>query len=952
MLTWISYSEFGFEFTALALLDSEEKTIFRFQFNFMASEKKLFLLDAFALIYRAYFAFSKNPRMNSRGENTSAIYGFTTTLLDVIQKEKPTHLAVVFDPSGPVQRHEEFTEYKAGRQAMPEDIQYAIPHIKDLVKAFNIPCLEKEGYEADDVIGTLAKQAEKEGFKVFMMTPDKDYAQLVSENIFMHKPGRGGKPAEIWGVPEVLEKFEIERVEQVIDFLGMMGDAVDNIPGLPGVGEKTAKKYLKEYGSLEKLLDSADEIKGKIGEKIRENKEKGILSKHLATIITDVPIEFDEKSLELEPADREKVMSIFQDLEFKTLGKRLFDSPSTSPAGQTSLFDESGDESMSSIFQSIETVEHKYTLVNTLDKRKKLVADLLKKKRFCFDTETTGLNQYEAELVGISFSWKAHEAYYVPIPANPKGAAKILEDFKPVFESEKIEKIAHNLKYDRAILENYQIDLKGPKFDTMLAHYLINSDSRHNMDHLAESYLNYNTVSIKDLIGTGKKQISMRDVPVEQIADYAAEDADITWQLFEKFLPKLDENDTRKLFDEVEMPLIPVLSDMERQGIKLDSEALNEYSKELETSLVSIESEIKELAGVDFNVSSPRQLGEVLFDRLELDAKAKKTKSGQYSTNEATLQKLLGKHEIIQKVLDFRGLNKLKSTYVDALPKLVNPNTGRIHTSFMQAVAATGRLSSTDPNLQNIPIRREEGRKVRQAFVPADENHVLMAADYSQIELRVIAALSEDEGMLEAFKQGQDIHAATAAKVFGVSLEEVDRDMRSKAKAVNFGIIYGQSAFGLSENLGISRTEAKEIIEAYFAKYSKLKAYMDGLVNFARDHGYVETIMKRKRYLKDINSRNHTVKSFAERNAINTPIQGSAADIIKMAMIEVHKEMKNRDLKSKMILQVHDELVFDAHKSELEELKSLVKEKMEGVIDIGVPLTTEVGIGNNWLEAH
>lgn len=924
----------------------------------MSAEKKLFLLDAFALIYRAYFAFSKNPRINSRGENTSAVYGFTTTLLDVIQKEKPSHLAVVFDPSGPVQRHEEFSEYKAGRQAMPEDIQFAIPYIKNLVKAFNIPALEVEGYEADDVIGTLAKKAEEHDFKVFMMTPDKDYAQLVSENIFMHKPGRGGKPAEVWGVPEVLEKFEISNVDQVIDFLGMMGDAVDNIPGLPGVGEKTAKKFLAQYGSLENLLEHADEIKGKLGEKIRDNKDKGILSKHLATIIIDVPIEFDEEDLTMVPADREKVMAIFQELEFKTLGKRLFDVESgpslagDTSGGQTSLFDDSGDDSMTSIFSSIEDTDHKYVIVNSLEKRKKLAADLAKKKRFCFDTETTSLNQYEAELVGISFSWKAHEAYYLPIPANPNGARKVLEDIKPIFESEKIEKIAHNLKYDRAVLENYDIKLKGPLFDTMLAHYLINSDSRHNMDHLAESYLNYNTVNIKDLIGSGKKEIQMRDVPLEQIADYAAEDADVTWRLFEKFLPKLDENDTRKLFDEVEMPLIPVLSDMERTGIKLNGAALDEYSKELAHTIGGLEKEIKDIAGEDFNVSSPKQLGEVLFDRLKLDDKAKRTKTGQYSTNEATLQKLAGKHEIIDKILGFRALNKLKSTYVDALPKLVNPNTGRIHTSYMQAVAATGRLSSTDPNLQNIPIRREEGRKVREAFVAADDDHILLAADYSQIELRVIAALSKDEGMIEAFAQGQDIHAATAAKVFGVSLNDVDREMRSKAKAVNFGIVYGQSAFGLSENLGISRGEAKEIIESYFAKYSKLKAYMDEQVNFARDHGYVETIMKRKRYLKDINSRNHTVKSFAERNAINTPIQGSAADIIKMAMISVHDEMKKRELKSNMILQVHDELVFDAYKPELEELKDLVRVKMEGVMDIGVPLVTDMGTGTNWLEAH
>ena len=916
----------------------------------------MFLLDAYALIYRAYFAFQRNPRINSKGENTSATYGFTTALLDVILKEKPSHLAVCFDVAGPVGRHTDFAEYKANRQAMPEDIQSAIPHIRNLIKAFRIPILEKEGYEADDVIGTIAKQAEEKGFQVFMMTPDKDYAQLVSENIFMHKPGRGGKPSEVWGVPEVLEKFEIERVEQVIDFLGMMGDSVDNIPGLPGVGEKTAKKFLKEYGSLEALLDKADEIKGKLGEKIRDNKEKGILSKQLATIITDVPVEWDPKDLEVEPADREAVMEIFRELEFKTLGKRLFnveESQSQASNGQTNLFDESGEDKMGSHFGSLETVDHKYTLVNTLEARKKFAKLLAKQKTFVFDTETTGLNAHKAELVGIAFSWKAHEAYYLPIPANPKGAEIVLNDIKQIFEHEESLKIAHNIKYDMAILQNHGINLKGKLYDTMLAHYLISADGRHGMDYLAESLLNYKPKSIEELIGKkGRNQKSMRDVPVEEVSEYAGEDADITWQLFEKLDPQLDEHELRTLFEELEMPLVPVLMKMEREGIRLESESLNAYSKELETEILRLDEEIKALAGLDFNIASPRQLGEVLFDHLKLDDKAKKTKTGQYSTNEATLQKLSGKHEIVDKVLEFRGLNKLKSTYVDALPKLVNEKTGRIHTHYMQAVAATGRLSSTDPNLQNIPIRRENGRKVRMAFVPRDQDHVLLAADYSQIELRVIAALSEDDSMLEDFRAGLDIHAATAARVFGMKIDEVDRDSRSKAKAVNFGIIYGQSAFGLSEQLGISRTEAKEIIEAYFEKYNKLKAYMDAQVNFARDHGYVETICKRRRYLKDIHSRNHTVRSFAERNAINAPIQGSAADIIKKAMIDVDQGMQAAGFKSKLLLQVHDELVFDARKEELDDLKALVKEKMEGVMEIGVPLVTDMGIGENWLEAH
>lgn len=924
------------------------------------SQKKLFLLDAFALIYRAYFAYAKNPRINSKGQNTSATMGFVNTLMDVLKKENPSHIAVVFDTAAPTDRHTEFTDYKANREAMPEDIASNLPWIRRFVEAMCIPLLEKDGYEADDVIGTLAKMAEKQGFETYMMTPDKDYAQLVSEHIFMYKPGRGGKPAEVWGVPEVLEKFEIKRVEQVIDYLGMMGDSADNIPGLPGVGDKTARKLLAEYDSLENLLNHADEIKGKLGEKIRDNAQQGVLSKKLATIITDVPIAFDEADLKMCEPNVEALKELFQELEFRTLAKRVLGSDisipsSSSPEGQTSLFgDAGGDEGYQDAFKTLADTAHNYQLVDTLEKRKKLASLLGKQKSFCFDTETTGLDTQTASLVGIAFSFKKGEAYYLPLPDNAAGAQFILSDLKPLFESESIEKVGQNIKYDMAVLKNYDIQVKGPLFDTMLAHYLINADMRHGMDVLAETYLNYSPMPIEQLIGKkGKNQKSMRDVPLEQVVEYAGEDADITWQLMEIFRPKLKEIEAHALYHEIELPLVPVLAQMEQEGVRLDADALKVQSEKIAEDLIAVEAKIKELAGVqDFNVASPKQLGEVLFDHMKLDAKAKKTKTGQYSTSEDTLQKLKGKHEIIDCILDFRSLSKLKSTYVDALPALINPETGRIHTSYSQTVAATGRLSSVNPNLQNIPIRTPRGQEVRKAFVPRDENHVLLAADYSQIELRIIAALSGDENMQEAFVAKKDIHAATAAKVFGVALDAVDRDMRSKAKAVNFGIIYGQSAFGLSQNLNISRTEAKEIIEAYNAQFPKLKGYMEQNIAFAREHGYVETIMKRKRYLKDINSRNAVVRGHAERNAINAPIQGSAADVIKKAMIAVHRMLQEEGFESKMILQVHDELVFDVPKAEVDAIQPHIVRCMEQAVQLAVPLEVEVGLGNNWLEAH
>lgn len=928
------------------------------------AEKKLFLLDAFALIYRAYFGFGKNHRYNSKGLNTSAMLGFTNTLIEVLEKQKPSHIAVVFDaPGGATNREEEFSDYKAGREAMPEDIKTAIPYIKQIIDAFNIPIMLMEGYEADDIIGTVAKHAEKEGFTTYMMTPDKDFGQLVSENIFMYKPAAYGKPAEVMGVPEVCAKFEVEHPLQVIDILGLWGDAVDNIPGIPGIGEKTSKKLIAQYGSVEGLIEHAEELKGKQKENVINFAEQGLLSKKLATIILDVPVEYDFEDLKVETPNEEKITELFAELEFRNLAKRVLGkeiqikAAAVQVGGQMDLFGNVQEESVVEEIpqeieqKTIETTKHQYHFVNTDEKRADLIKQLSAQKSFCFDTETTGLNPFEAELVGASFAFKAGEAFYVPFPEEREATQKIVDEFKTVFENENIEKVGQNIKYDINVLSTYGVAVKGKLFDTMIAHYLIQPDMRHNMDLLAEAYLGYKPVSIETLIGKkGKKQLSMRDIPQEQIVDYACEDADITLQLKNEFEPKMNET-LKKLMDDIETPLIPVLAAMEKEGIKLDVDALAKFSEELGESIANLTTQIIELAGEEFNIDSPKQLGVVLFENMEIIEKPKKTKTGQYSTSEDVLSKISNKHEIVPLILEYRSLKKLKSTYVDALPELVMED-GKIHTSYMQTVAATGRLSSNNPNLQNIPIRTEKGREIRKAFIPRNDDYTLLAADYSQIELRIIAALSEDENMQEAFIKGEDIHTATAAKVFGVSNKEVDREMRSKAKAVNFGIIYGVSAFGLSQNLNISRGEAKEIIDTYFEKYPKLKAYMDNSVVSAKEKGYVETIMQRRRILKDINSNNAVVRGHAERNAVNAPIQGSAADIIKIAMINIHEEFEKQQFKSRMLLQVHDELVFDVYKPELETIKPIVKEKMEQAVKLAVPLDVEMNDAENWLLAH
>ena len=938
-----------------------------------AADKKLFLLDAYALIFRAYFAFAKNPRITSGGLDTSAVYGFTSALLDLLSKENPTHIAVCFDLPEPTERHEIFPEYKANRDATPEAIKLAVPFIHRILEAFKIPALGVPGFEADDVIGTLAKKAEKEGFTTFMMTPDKDFGQLVSPNIFMYRPARGGNPPEVWGEAEVCEKFDLDNVQQVIDYLGMMGDAVDNIPGLPGVGAKTASKLLKQYGSLEETLANADEIKGKLGEKIRDNAELGILSKRLARIITEVPIELASETLTRDAWDQDALMDVFEELEFRTLARRLgIERSNEKPTDaapkstkkvnltsndQMSLFggDDTPSESTVSLSSrnSIANSDHFYQMVETLGEARQLAFLLAEKSSVAFDTETTSLEVLDAEVVGMSFSYAAGKAYYVNLPQERNKAMEWIHAFKPFWESEETEKIGQNIKYDISVLLNYDVQIKGPLFDTMIAHYLIQPDMRHNMDILAETYLNYETISIETLLGKkGKNQKNMRDIAPKEVLNYAAEDADITFQLKGVFEPKLVETGVEKVFKNIEMPLVPVLARMEREGIKIDVHSLRSYSGELGETIIRLEREIIELAGRPFNVGSPRQLGEVLFDDLKLSDKPKKTKTGQYATSEAILEGLRKKHPIIESILNFRELKKLKSTYVDALPELVHKKTGRVHTSFNQTVAATGRLSSTNPNLQNIPIRTQNGRKVRAMFVPADENHVLMAADYSQIELRVIAALAEDEAMISAFKNGEDIHKATAAKVFEVPPEEVSREQRSNAKTVNFGIVYGVSAFGLSQQTDMSRKEAKAAIDGYFRTYPGIKEYMDKQVSIARDKGYVETITGRRRYLKDIESRNAVVRGHSERNAVNAPIQGSAADIIKLAMIELDRSMRHAKMKSKMLLQVHDELVFDARLDELDALKAMVIEKMEAAVALSVPMVAEVGTGNNWLEAH
>jgi DNA polymerase-1 len=931
-------------------------------------DKKLFLLDAYALIYRAYFAFAKNPRINSKGQNTSAAFGFTNVLIDVIKTEKPTHLAVVFDPpGGSVHRQADFEAYKAHREEMPEDIRSMIQPIKRIIEAFKVPILEVNGYEADDVIGTLARIAEKKGYTTYMMTPDKDYGQLVSENTFIYKPGRGGNPAEILGVKEVCEKYEVENPLQVIDILGLWGDASDNIPGIPGIGEKTAKTLIQKYGSLENLLEHAHELKGKQQENVINFADQGKISKMLATIITDLEVDFDEEALVMCDVDAEKVKEIFTELEFRNLARRVIGEEivvtahPTANKGESAQLDLFGVQSMlahqdpepTSDLKTIATEKPSYHLITKPEERKELLEILLKQQEVCFDTETTDLDALHADLVGMSFSYKPREAFYVAVPDDFEKAKAIVEEFRPFFESNKIEKIAHNIKYDLKVLERYGIEVHGPTFDTMVAHYLINPESKQGMDFLAEFYLKYKPISIEQLIGKkGKGQGNMRDLKPEEVSDYACEDADITLQLKHLFEPEVNKEHLKELFYNVEMPLVEVLKDMEREGIAIDVQGLKDYSKQLEESLHQLEKDIKEAAGMDFNVDSPRQLGEVLFDHLKIDPKAKKTKTGQYATSEDILLKLDKSHPVIPMILEYRQMRKLKSTYVDPLPTMCDKVDGRVHTNFMQTVTATGRLSSNNPNLQNIPIKTEKGREIRKSFIPRDKDHVLLSADYSQIELRIVAALSGDKHMIEAFHNKHDIHTATASKVFHVPMDEVTREQRGAAKAVNFGILYGQSAFGLAQGLNISRTEAKGIIDSYFEQFSALKSYMEQVMHDAREKGYVETIMKRRRYLPDINSANAVVRGFAERNAINAPIQGSAADIIKMAMIKVHHTIKNHHLKSKMILQVHDELVFDVHKDEVDVMKALVRECMEHAIEINVPIDAQVEVGENWLDAH
>ena len=946
------------------------------------AKDKLFLIDAFAIIFRSYFGFGNNQRYNSQGVNTSVTLGVANTILEVLNKHKPSHIAVVFDAPGKTFRHDMYPDYKAHRNETPEDIKISIPYVKRLIESFNIPIIEKVGYEADDIIGTIAKLAEKEDFDTYMMTPDKDFAQLVSKNIFMYRPGRSGNPAEVWGIPEVQAKFEVERPEQVIDILGMWGDSADNIPGIPGIGEKTSKKLIKAYGSLEGLLENTDDLKGKQKENVINFAEQGKLSKLLATIDLNVPVEIDFDLMLIDNWNEDALLSIFSEMEFRTLAKRVLgvdisNTAQTSPApvqrkpdvseatvtakplrsnGQLDLFEtpEVGVDIDKNLIKgeikTIDDVKPNYILVESDEEINTLIEKLDKLDSFCFDTETTGLDTMIAEVVGLAFSWKSGEGYYVFI--NEGDEQRVLDFFKPLFSNEITTKIGQNLKYDINVLVKYGVAVKGKLFDTMMAHYLLQPDLKHNMDFLAETYLNYRPVSIETLIGKkGKNQKTMREAEKAELVKYAAEDADITWQLMEKFSPLLDQKEVRELFDNIEMPLIPVLSKMENNGVALNSETLKEFSIELEAEIEKLEKTVIENAGEEFNVSSPKQLGIVLFENMKIDEKAKKTKTGQYSTSEETLQKLAGKHPIIDVVLEYRQLKKLKSTYVDALPELVNATTGKIHTTYSQAVAATGRLSSVNPNLQNIPVKTEKGRKVRAAFVPSKGNE-LYAADYSQVELRLMAEMSQDQNMVEAFKEGHDIHSATAAKVFDVPMEEVDREMRGKAKMVNFGIIYGISAFGLSQRLNIKRKEAKQLIDGYFANYPGIKQFMEDSVDGAKEKGYVQTILKRKRFLKDINSKNAVVRGYAERNAINAPIQGSAADIIKVAMINIHKEMEEQGLQSKMILQVHDELVFDVVPSEKEIIAKLAKEKMENAVKTTVRLDVEGSFGKTWLEAH
>jgi DNA polymerase-1 len=957
----------------------------------MSTQKRLFLLDAYALIFRGYYAFIKNPRINSKGMDTSAIMGFMNALMDVIKREKPDHLAVAFDKGGSDYRNEMYKEYKAHRDETPEAIKIAVPYIQELLKAMHIPIIEKAGFEADDLIGTLAKQAEKENYQVFMVTPDKDFAQLVSENIFMYKPARMGNDIEIWGVPEVVAKFEIENPEQVIDYLGMMGDSADNIPGFPGVGEVTAKKLLKEFGSMENLLANTDKLKGALKAKIETNAELGILSKKLARIMLDCPVTFDATDYELSKPDVEKTDALFMELEFRQM-KAQFDkwfgtgkefdeietngnlNPTHSEEegentlkktlakktneSQFDLFgfsdDENDEPKPHSYYATLETTAHLYQVVQGELGTNLFLQNLMNQTSVCFDTETTGIDALNAELVGMSFAWVKGEAFYIPFPENQEEAQTLAEKFKPFFENESIEKIGQNVKYDLKVLSKYGIQIKGKLFDTMIAHYLINPDMRHNMDVLSETYLKYSPKSIETLIGKkGKGQLSMRDVAMEEIKEYAAEDADITLQLKDVFSPILDKAETKKLFEEIEIPLIPVLASMEMEGINLDIDYLKSMSIDMQKEINEFEQKIYEAAGEKFNLASPKQLGDVLFEKLKIGgAKQKKTKTGQYATGEEVLSYLANDNPIVAAILEWRQMVKLQSTYIEALPNQVDAKTKRVHTDYMQTVAATGRLSSNNPNLQNIPIRTERGRLIRKAFIARDENYTLLSADYSQIELRIIAALSGEENMIKAFQNNEDIHRSTAAKVFNVPLEEVTKEQRSNAKTVNFGIIYGVSAFGLSNQTSLSRSESAALIDAYYKTYPKLKSYMTEQVDFARNHGYMQTVLGRRRYLKDINSANAIVRGGAERNAVNAPIQGSAADIIKIAMINIYKKLSSENWKSKMLLQVHDELVFDVHHTELEKIQPMIKHEMENAFKLDVPLEVEIGVGKNWLEAH
>jgi len=943
--------------------------------------KKLFLLDAYALVFRAYYALIRNPRITSKGRNTNAQFGFTNTIIELIKNQNPTHMAVCFDTHAPTERHTDFADYKANRQETPEDISAAVPDIKRIIEGLNIPVIGIDGYEADDVIGALAKMAEKEGYEVYMVTPDKDYGQLVSENIKIYKPPYQGGKFEILGPKEVCEKWDIAGVDQVIDMLGLMGDAVDNIPGIKGVGEKTAAKLLKEYGNLENILANADNIKGSLGEKIRAGKEDAIMSKKLATIILNVPVEFHEEDFLIKEMNKDALKAIFEELEFKTLGERILGAPQggnldtaaakipaqnvqmdlfgniiPSAEKTTQSFDiENAENTPSVAAANIHNTPHDYALVQTDDEINNLVTYLSGFDEICFDTETTGIDANDAEIVGMSFSVKAGEGFYVYCPNDAAETARRLQFFKPLFNDAGKTWVGHNIKYDMLILKWQGIEIAGNTFDSMLANYVIEPDGKNGMDYLSEKFLGYEPVHIEELIGKkGKGQGSMRDVEPEKIKEYAAEDADITLQLKTVLLPKLKEKEVEKVFYEVENPLVKVLTAMEYEGIRIDENFLNEYSKELEKEAKAAEESVYAQAGVRFNLASPKQLGEVLFDKMQIDPKAKKTKTGQYATGEDVLLKLAASNKIVDDILVFREFTKLRSTYVDALPLMINTRTGRVHTSYAQAVAVTGRLSSNNPNLQNIPIRTERGREIRKAFIPRDAGHVLISADYSQIELRIVAAISGDVNMCEAFRTGKDIHTATAAKVFNVEEKEVTKEMRYKAKSVNFGIIYGQGAFGLAENLKISRSEAKDIIDNYKKQFPNIQKYMDDTIHFAQEHGYVQTLMGRKRWLKDINSANFTVRAFAERNAINSPIQGTAADMIKMAMIKIHDEFSKHNFKSKMLLQVHDELVFDAHKDEVETIKPIILNCMQTALALPneVPTDAELGMGENWLEAH